>query len=102
MRQKTTRRQPGPQGTLRAVERTLEMYGFEPYRPEPDVIRLGNCPFRDLAMEAPQLVCEVNRSFLEGVIRGLGDDVVQAVLERSPGGCCVSVRSVRGGGAIGG
>jgi predicted ArsR family transcriptional regulator len=84
---------PDPERTLRAVEQALEPYGFEPYRAAPDRVALGNCPFRVLATEAPELVCDMNRSFLEGVIRGLGNETVQAVLESRPADCCVSVRS---------
>jgi predicted ArsR family transcriptional regulator len=93
MREKARLRRPGRERTLRAIEQSLEPYGFEPYRPAPDVVALGNCPFRELAAEAPELVCEVNRSFLEGVIRGFGNETLQAVLESQPADCCVTVRS---------
>jgi predicted ArsR family transcriptional regulator len=88
-------RKPGSEQALRAAEHALEPYGFEPYRPSRHEVALANCPFHALAQEAPELVCQVNRSFIEGVVRGLGNETVQAVLERLPADCCVTIRAPR-------
>jgi predicted ArsR family transcriptional regulator len=86
-------RRVSPDRTLRAAQQALEPYGFEPYRSAAGELALANCPFQTLAQEAPDLVCHVNRSFLEGVIRGLGDETLEAVLERRPADCCVTLRA---------
>lgn len=86
-------RRPGPERTLAVAEEVLEEYGYEPYRDDRRVVALRNCPFRDLARLAPDLVCEMNRSFLEGLVRGMGNDSVEAVLTRKPGDCCVTLRA---------
>jgi predicted ArsR family transcriptional regulator len=82
---------PGPERTLTAALRALEDHGFEPYR-EGDRVRVRNCPFHALAQRAPDLVCEMNRSFVQGIVRGLGNTSVEAVIDRRPGECCVELR----------
>lgn len=86
-------RPPGPERTLAVAEEVLEDFGFEPYRDEPGVIALKNCPFHTLAKEAPELMCNMNQSFIDGFLRGLGNETVQAVLACRPGDCCVTLRS---------
>ena len=81
--------------TLSAVQQAVEPYGFEPYRSAPGEVALANCPFHALAQEAPELVCAMNRSFIEGIVRGLGDERVDAVLEPTTGECCVTLRAPR-------
>ena len=88
-------RRPGPERTLTASRETLERFGFEPFAASDDEIGLRNCPFRDLAQRAPDLVCEMNRAFVEGFVRGLGNETVQAVIDRQPGACCVRIRTAR-------
>ncbi|MGH2727011.1 MAG: helix-turn-helix domain-containing protein [Actinomycetota bacterium] len=84
---------PGPERTISAAQDLLETYGYEPYRDTKAALALRNCPFHALAHRAPELVCAMNRSFIEGVVRGLGNDSVEAVLECKYGDCCVTVRS---------
>jgi len=86
-------RKPGPERTLAVAEDVLAENGFEPYREEPAVVALRNCPFHSLAQRAPDLVCELNRSFLDGVLRGMGNESVEAVLACKPGDCCVTLRA---------
>jgi predicted ArsR family transcriptional regulator len=78
---------------LSVAESVLAEEGYEPYRPAPDLVALRNCPFHTLARQSPELVCSMNRSFLEGVLRGLGNRSGQAVLECVPGDCCVTLRA---------
>lgn len=82
---------PGAERTLTVGLGVLEKHGFEPYR-EGDRVRVRNCPFHALAQRAPDLVCEMNRSFVDGILRGLGNTNVEAVIERRPGECCVELR----------
>jgi predicted ArsR family transcriptional regulator len=70
---------------------TLADQGYEP-RVEDDEVLLANCPFDVLAREHTQLVCRLNRSFVQGVADGLGCEGVEARLEPEPGLCCVKTR----------
>ena len=73
----------------------LEAHGFEP-RVDSDGIALGNCPFRRLAKEHPQLVCGMNLQLVAGLLTGL-DSPLQAELAPATGFCCVRlVKSSRG------
>ncbi|HWD78044.1 MAG TPA: helix-turn-helix domain-containing protein [Kribbella sp.] len=75
--------------------RVLEAHGFEP-RVEGGGVALGNCPFRRLAREHPQLVCGMNLHLVAGLLSGLGSPL-QAELAPAPGSCCVRlVQSARG------
>jgi predicted ArsR family transcriptional regulator len=82
------------QRALTKVEETLATVGYQP-AVEDSSVRLRNCPFHSLTEVAPRLVCEVNESFISGVVRGLGsDDVVEADLcGPTDGDCCVVVRA---------
>ena len=82
----------GPERALAAAADVLEGYGFEPHRPGSAEVTLANCPFHVLAQESPDLVCRMNRAFIEGLVRGLGNQTVEATLEPAPGGCCVALR----------
>lgn len=86
-------RRPGAKRTLGAAEDVLREHGYEPYRDENDVVALRNCPFHSLARRAPDLVCEMNRAFLDGMLRGMGNENVDAVLTCKPGDCCVTLRA---------
>ncbi len=86
-------RHPGPERTLAAAEEILTEQGFEPFRESPKVLALRNCPFHALAARSPEVVCGMNRSFIEGVVRGLGNESVQVVLAPEPGHCCVKLCS---------
>jgi predicted ArsR family transcriptional regulator len=88
-------RPPGSERALSVAEETLASYGFEPYRAGDETISLRNCPFHDLSRRAPELVCGLNREFIDGFLRGLGNDSVRAALEPTPGECCVKLRANR-------
>jgi len=88
---------PGRATTQRAlagVEEVLATVGYQPAI-EGTSVRLRNCPFHSLTEVAPRLVCEVNESFISGVVAGLGsDDLVEADLcGPTDGDCCVLVRA---------
>src|SRR5262245_12644818 len=92
VRQKKRLRHPGAERALTTAAGVLEAHGFEPYRPGPDSVALRNCPFRELAQEAPEIMCHMNQAFVEGLLRGLGNNTVRAVQESAPGDCCVTLR----------
>jgi predicted ArsR family transcriptional regulator len=78
----------GTAGTLDALAAVLETQGYEPTLSE-DTVELANCPFDALARKHTQLVCRLNRSYVQGVADGLGCTGVAARLEPEPGHCCV-------------
>src|SRR5687767_11779523 len=86
-------RPPGSERALAVAEETLASYGYEPYRLRDDTISLRNCPFHNLSQRAPELVCGMNREFIDGFLRGLGNESVEAALEPTPGECCVKLRA---------
>jgi predicted ArsR family transcriptional regulator len=92
-RQARKLRRAGAERALSVTGEILEEHGFEPYRDEPGGLALRNCPFHSLAQAAPDLVCEMNQAFIDGMLRGLGNDTVEAVLACKPGDCCVTLRS---------
>jgi predicted ArsR family transcriptional regulator len=57
------------------------------------------CPFHRLAADHRDLVCGMNRAYLEGLLDGLQREDVTANLEPEPGRCCVVVRPQRGVGS---
>ena len=81
----------GSDGDWALLAETLADQGSEP-RVEDDEVLLANCPFDALAREHTQLVCRLNRSFVQGVADGLGCEGVEARLEPEPGLCCVKTR----------
>lgn len=83
---------PGRERALSITEDILRESGYEPYRQEGGGIRLHNCPFHVLAREAPDVVCAMNRAFIDGLVRGLGNETLEVALEPTPGECCVVVR----------
>lgn len=66
----------------------LEEHGFEP-RTEAGGVVLGNCPFHALAQRHTELVCGMNLDLLHGLLEGIGDTGLHALLEPAPGHCCV-------------
>ena len=89
------RGEPGGRGELARAREVVEHLGFEPYQAEATVVRLGNCPFRPLALESPELVCGLNQSLLAGLLDGLQTASVEAVLAPRPGECCVELTMTR-------
>jgi predicted ArsR family transcriptional regulator len=84
---------PGREATLALAEELLAEYGFEPYRTETGELALRNCPFHAISQEAPDVICPMNRSLIEGLLRGLGNQTVEAVLAPGAGECCVRLRA---------
>jgi predicted ArsR family transcriptional regulator len=64
--------------------------GYEA-RLDADTVVLSNCPFDALARKHTDLVCGLNRSFVQGVADGLGCEVT-ACLEPDSERCCVTAR----------
>jgi predicted ArsR family transcriptional regulator len=71
-----------------SVIEILRRYGFEPYDVEGG-LRLGNCPFRDLAADYPDTVCRMNLHLVTGLLDGLSASEWSALPDDEPGQCCV-------------
>ena len=89
-------RQMGRDGSTDDPVPLLEMYGFEP-RAEEGTVRLGNCPFHNLARQHAELVCGMNLHLLKGLLDGLECAAYTARLAPSPDNCCVVLEPSRAG-----
>jgi predicted ArsR family transcriptional regulator len=86
-------RRAGAGSTGQPLWSVLADRGYEPRESDGDVV-LVNCPFDAMAREHTELVCEINRAYVTGVVEGLGcADEVDAVLDPGEGRCCVRVRT---------
>ncbi len=95
MRRARRLRPPGAERALAICKEILAGYGFEPYQDGTGGIALNNCPFHALAEEAPDVVCPITQSLIEGVLRGLGNKTVEIVAVGRGRGCCVDLRPSR-------
>lgn len=86
---------PGAERAMAVSTRVLEDTGYEPYRDDEGSVRLRSCPFHALAEEDRDLVCSMNQCLVEGVVRGLGNETVDVVLDPIPGQCCVRLSMPR-------
>jgi predicted ArsR family transcriptional regulator len=68
----------------------LEHNGFEPIQDADDVV-LGNCPFHRLAQQHTSLVCDLNRSLVDGIRAGAEDTSCAVLADPGAGRCCVRI-----------
>ena len=66
----------------------LDDFGFapEPTRSRPTGIRLGRCPFLELARRHPDVTCAVHRGIMQGVLSSHGTDLRLTRLDAFVGG----------------
>lgn len=76
---------------LAAAMTVLGESGYEP-RIDDTSVTLVNCPFHGLAQEYTDLVCGMNLDLMAGLVEGLDDPTLEALLEPTPGLCCVRLR----------
>jgi predicted ArsR family transcriptional regulator len=81
---------PGRARLLGAFRSVLTECGYEP-RDAGANVALVNCPFHALASEHTDLVCGMNLALLTGLVRGLGEPGVEAILDPAPDRCCVVI-----------
>ncbi|MEA2509189.1 MAG: hypothetical protein QOG21_1271 [Actinomycetota bacterium] len=76
-----------------ASDTAVKLLGKHGFEPIPDLqsegMWLRNCPFHDVARQAPELVCQMNLAFIQGVLQGLEATGVRAELDPAPGRCCI-------------
>jgi predicted ArsR family transcriptional regulator len=83
----------GPERALTVASELLGACGYAPVRaPTQLQLLLRNCPFRQLARRAPELVCGLNQQFVAGLLAGLQTHRIDAVLQPDPTRCCVLVQ----------
>ena len=87
-------RESGTESTLVGLAAVLETQGYEP-TVAGHTVELANCPFDALARKHTEVVCTLNRSYVQGVADGLGCAGVAARLEPEEGHCCVKAHSER-------
>jgi predicted ArsR family transcriptional regulator len=75
---------------LTRVEGVLTKLGYEPRR-DGDELSLGNCPFDRLSADHRELVCGMNRHFVESLDRRLGCDDCEVIGVEPGPGCCVRI-----------
>jgi predicted ArsR family transcriptional regulator len=95
-------RRPDQEGPVDGMVRVLDRLGFTPRvvdRPGPASaeIHLRSCPFLDLAVTNPDVVCGVHQGVIGGALNALGAPAAQADLEpfAMPGACVVKVRAAQ-------
>lgn len=79
-----------PAAALAAAVHTLDACGFAP-RPEGRGYVLGNCPFRALALEQPDVACRMNLALVRGLLDQLGVTASTARSDPADGRCCVTI-----------
>jgi predicted ArsR family transcriptional regulator len=87
--------------SLEAIVSDLDILGFDPVvsddadDPDAAVIAFANCPFGELAVAHPDLVCSLHHGLIAGFVRRMGDAEVRSfctVVDRTP--CQVTVGEV--------
>jgi predicted ArsR family transcriptional regulator len=78
---------------LSRVEDVLTRLGYEP-RADGDALALGNCPFHRLSADHRELVCGMNRQFVQSLRDQLGCEHLETA-DVDPGpGCCVRIEQL--------
>ena len=73
----------------------LARLGFEPLDDGIGTLRLGNCPYHDMARQNASFICSMNLALMEGVIEGLDLKEISPAPEPNEGMCCVAFRTNR-------
>jgi predicted ArsR family transcriptional regulator len=68
----------------------LENYGYEPSVTDRQ-LTLRNCPFDALAHEYRNVVCNMNRALMDGLVTGLKAHDLTTVFQPQPGRCCITI-----------
>lgn len=77
---------------LETAAEALADIGYEPELAD-RCIRLRNCPFDPLSRDHTELICAMNRSYVQGALDGLRCTGLRARLEPHAESCCVSIGS---------
>jgi predicted ArsR family transcriptional regulator len=76
-----------------SLDDVLASVGYEPRTAETGVTHLANCPFHDLAVRHPELVCALNLHLLGAALDELGVPARARLDPPGPAGgrCCVTI-----------
>jgi predicted ArsR family transcriptional regulator len=87
-------------GPVDGLVRVLDQVGFAPdvvERPDPSstVVHLRSCPFLELALANPDVVCGIHQGVIGGALGALGASISDTDLQpfAAPGACVVRVRT---------
>ncbi len=71
----------------------LSVHGFEPLVSSRGVVTLERCPFADVAVKSPDIVCELHRGLLDGFLSLMEPESVVELLPRNAhkAGCKVKL-----------
>lgn len=72
------------------LDDVLASVGYEPREADSGVTQLANCPFHELAVRHPELVCTLNLHLLRAALDELGVPA-RARLDPAQGRCCVTI-----------
>jgi predicted ArsR family transcriptional regulator len=75
------------------LEDVLTRLGYEP-RPDGDALTLGNCPFHRLSADHRELVCGMNRQFVQSLRDQLGCEHLETTDVEPGPGCCVRIEQL--------
>jgi predicted ArsR family transcriptional regulator len=77
------------------MQAALRARGFEPCLDQTGTIWLRNCPFHQVAVRHPDLICGMNLALIEGLAAGLGAGGLRPALDPGPERCCVVISQGR-------
>jgi predicted ArsR family transcriptional regulator len=80
----------GARRLLENARNVLGNYGYEPSVTDRQ-LTLRNCPFGALAKDYRDVVCNMNRALMEGLVTGLKAHDLTTVFQPQPGLCCVTI-----------
>ena len=84
---------PSDSGLLAAARGVLDDEGFQTQLTGADAdqagLALANCPFHAIAVQQTAVVCGMNLAIMEGLLAGLPQLHLTAVLDPAEGRCCV-------------
>jgi predicted ArsR family transcriptional regulator len=69
----------------------LRARGFDPCLDKAGTIWLRNCPFHQLAIRHPDLICGMNLALIEGLTAGIDACGLRPALDPGPERCCVVI-----------
>lgn len=82
---------PGTERTVAAAEDALDRQGYEPVQTEPVGWCCATARSTPWSAGATDLLCSINAAYVDGLLRGLGNDTVRAELAPAAGSCCVRI-----------
>jgi predicted ArsR family transcriptional regulator len=81
---------PRARRQMESARSVLESYGYEPSVTDRQ-LTLRNCPFDALARDFRDVVCNMNRAVMDGLVTGLKAHDLTTVFQPQPGQCCVTI-----------